>query len=506
MVPGPGRPARPWARLAMSALAGALLWLALPPAGVWPAGVAGVALCCWVSADTWTERLALGATTAVVLFAGSLRWLWPFTGIGTVLLIGLQSLILAAASSVSPAWRGRLVAMPGALVLSEAVRHRWPLSGLPLSGIELGQVDGPLAPVAAHLGALGVVLAAGVGASLLVTVARGRGRSRAAGTVAVVGLLAVVVALPYAPGTVRIGTVDTAIVQGGGPRGTTAVGAADPAAPFRRHLATTRTIPPDRPDLVVWPEDIVDVTTTFADAPERTDLADLADDLDATLLVGIVEDADTTTGPVRRFRNAAVALAPDGRIVDRYDKQLLVPFGEYVPARPLVDRIADLSLIPREAVPGTTPPVLQTPVGPLGTVISFEGLFPRRVRAAVRAGGEIVVVPTNSSSYATADAPAQQVAAARLRALESGRDVVLAAPTGYSAHIGPDGTVLDRSGLGTSAVLEAEVTRRRGLTPYTRYGDTPVVLLAALLLSAGWWRSRSGHRPPRAGGGSTVGR
>lgn len=490
----------------MSALAGALLWLALPPAGVWPAGVVGVAICCWVTADTWTERLALAATTAVVLFAASLRWLWPFTGIGTVLLIGLQSLILAAASAAAPAWRGRLIAMPGALVLSEAVRHRWPLSGLPLSGIELGQVDGPLAPVAAYLGGLGVVLAAGLTASLLVTVVRGRGRSRAAGTVAVAGLLAVSVALPHAPGTVRAGAVDTAIVQGGGPRGTTAVGAADPTAPFRRHLATTRTIPPDWPDLVVWPEDVVDVTGTFARAPERTDLADLAADLDATLLVGVVEDADTHTGPVRRFRNAAVALVPDGRIVDRYDKQLLVPFGEYVPARPLVDRIADLSLIPREAVPGSAPPVLQTPVGPLGTVISFEGLFPRRVRAAVRAGGEIVVVPTNSASYATADAPAQQVAAARLRALESGRDVVLAAPTGYSAHIGPDGTVLDRSGLGTSAVLEVEATRRGGLTPYTRYGDAPVVLLAALLLSAGWRRSRLGHRPPGAGGGSTAGR
>ena len=489
MLSGPGRPAGPWARLAMSALAGALLWLALPPVGVWPAGLVGVAICCWVTADTWTERLALGATTAVVLFAGSLRWLWPFTGVGTVLLIGLQSLILAAASTASPAWRGRLIAMPGALVLSEAIRHRWPLSGLPLSGIELTQVDGPLAPVAAHLGGLGVVLATGVTASLLVTVVRGRGRSRAAGAMAVLALLAGGVALPDAPRTVDVGMVDTAIVQGGGPRGTTAVGAADPAAPFSRHLAATATIPPDRPDLVVWPEDVVDVTGTFAESPERTELAELADDLDATLVVGVVEDADTITGPVRSFRNAAVALGPDGRIVDRYDKQLLVPFGEYVPARSLVDRIVDLSLIPREAVAGSAPPVLQTPAGPLGTVISFEGLFPRRVRAAVRAGGEIVVVPTNSASYATADAPAQQVAAARLRALESGRDVVLAAPTGYSAHIGSDGTVLDRSDLGVSAVLDVEVIRRRGLTPYTRYGDTPVTALALLLVGTGWWRA-----------------
>lgn len=425
-----------------------------------------------------------------MLYAGSLRWLGAFTGIGVVLLVLAQAAFVAAASAVAPSRRGRLLALPGGLVLAEALRHRWPLTGLPLSGLELGQVDGPLVAVASYVGPLGVLLGAGITASGLTYALRARGRARLVSAGSVLILLLAMAVLPGAPGVKAFAAVDTAVVQGGGPRGVPSVVAGDPSAPFRRHRAASQDLQPGAQQLVVWPEDVVDVNGRFVGSREHGQVAELAERLDAVVVAGIVEDADAATGPIRRFRNAAVAVGPDGAVIDRYDKHLRVPFGEYVPWRGLVDRVADLSLIPREAVPGASPAALETPVGTLGVVISFEGLFPRRARAAIRAGGEVLVIPTNSASYATADAPAQQLAAARLRAVELGRDVVLAAPTGYSAVVRADGDTVQQSRLGPPAVLSAALHRRRGLTPYARWGDGPVVALAVVLLGLGWWRAR----------------
>lgn len=488
-----GRPIAPWTRLALAATAGALLWWSLPPAGWWPAGLAGLALLASLPTEGVAGRAGLGGIAGIVLYAGSLRWLGAFTGIGVVLLVLVQAAFMAVASAVAPSRRGRLLALPGGLVLAEALRHRWPLSGLPLSGLELGQVDGPLVAVASYVGPLGVLLGAGITGSGLMYALRARGRARLASAGSVLVLLLAMAVLHGAPGVKAFAAVDTAVVQGGGPRGVPSVVAGDPSAPFRRHRAASQDLQPGAQQLVVWPEDVVDVNGRFVGSSEHGQVAELAERLDAVVVVGIVEDADAATGPIRRFRNAAVAVGPDGAVIDRYDKHLRVPFGEYVPWRGLVDRVADLSLIPREAVPGASPAALETPVGTLGVVISFEGLFPRRARAAIRAGGEVLVIPTNSASYATADAPAQQLAAARLRAVELGRDVVLAAPTGYSAVVRADGDTVQQSRLGQPAVLRAALHRRRGLTPYARWGDGPMVLLALVLVGLGWCRERSGR-------------
>ena len=473
---------------------GGLLWASLPPIGWWPAGVIGVVLLGCIPAATVRARALLGGVAGLVLFGAALRWLWPFTGVGVAVLVALQAGFLATASAVSPAGRGRLVALPGALVLVEALRHRWPLSGLPMAGLELGQVEGPLANVAPYLGPLGVVLAVGGIAAVATRILRDGGVGRVRSAVLLIVLVGLIAVVPAAPGTTSLDRVDAIVVQGGGPRGVVSVGS-DPAVPYRRHLAATRELDAGGADLVVWPEDVVDVDGRFTGSTQAVTLSRIARDLSTVLVVGVVEDADARAGSVRRFRNAAIAIGPDGSIVDRYDKQIRVPFGEYVPWRSVVDRFADLSLIPREAVAGVGPPVLDTPAGRLGTVISFEGLFARRVRAAARAGGELLVVPTNSSSYATVDAPAQQVAAARLRALEAGRDLVLASPTGYSAVVTADGTVVARSPLGDMAVLRELVTRRGGDTPYVRFGDLPVVLVAVGLVGIGW---RGSTRPAGA--------
>jgi apolipoprotein N-acyltransferase len=137
--------------------------------------------------------------------------------------------------------------------------------------------------------------------------------------------------------------------------------------------------------------------------------------------------------------------------------------------------------------------VLRLPFGTVGVLISYEVFFEDRARAAVAAGAEILVVPTNASSYRQAQVPAQEVAAARLRAIEAGRWLVQAAPTGYSAVIDPEGRVRQQSSLGPSAVITAWVESRRGRTLASFLGGPPVVFLAALgLLAANLSGIRSG--------------
>jgi len=122
---------------------------------------------------------------------------------------------------------------------------------------------------------------------------------------------------------------------------------------------------------------------------EEAALAQLAVALHATLVVGVTETLSDTA-----FRNEVVAFGPDGSIVSRYEKVHRVPFGEYVPWRPFFAKLANLSAVSRDAVPGTGTGLLTTPVGPLGAMISYEVFYADRGRSSVRAGAQLLMVPT----------------------------------------------------------------------------------------------------------------
>ena len=463
-----------------AAAGGLLLAASLPPwpraAGAWPLGLVGAALLFRATAGRSARgRAACGVAAGLALYVPGLWWMRDFSLPGYVVAILFEAAVLAAGVVVVPrhgGWR-RAVAFPAALVLVEAVRGRWPFGGLPISGIDLGQVDGPLAGAARVGGRLLVVALVGVAGVALAEAARRRwqGATLAAGVVVVVAVAGMV-----APDGRPAGALSVAAVQGGGPRGLRAV-LTDPGPVFDRQVDGTAAVRPPV-DVVLWPEDVVEVEDEVAGTPEAARIGALARSLGTTLVAGVVEDVGAD-----RFRNAAVAWGPDGTIVDRYEKVHRVPFGEYVPARSLFGAIADLSDVPRDAIVGHGPATLDTPAGRLGVAISYEVFFPERVRAAVRAGGRLVLVPTNASSYRDAQVPAQEVAVARLRAIETGRWVVQAAPTGYSAVVDQRGRVHVQSGLGGPAVLAARPGLRTGSTVFVAVGSAPIVVLAVVLLA-----------------------
>jgi apolipoprotein N-acyltransferase len=234
-------------------------------------------------------------------------------------------------------------------------------------------------------------------------------------------------------------------------------------------------------DLILWPEDVIALDRPVAGTDVAAQVGRIAARYHAALLAGVTEDV----GP-DHFRNAQVVWDDTGRITGRYDKEHRVPFGEYVPLRFLVRHLVSLDVIPRDAIPGHGTGELRTQAGPVAVVISYEVYFPGRARSGTRAGGQVLLVPTNTSSYRSTQVPGSEIAADRLRAWETGRAVVMVAPTGWSAVLDDRGRVQQRSALGVPAVLQAVVARRVGLTPYGRLGDWPVVAAAWVLLGVGW--------------------
>jgi apolipoprotein N-acyltransferase len=463
----------------------------LPPMGFWILAIPGLVLLdrCLDGCSRWA-RFGRGWVFGLALLWPTTWWMHELTLPGWLIAGPALAAFLGAVLAVSPSGPGRWLALPGAWVLFEAWKGRWPFGGVPLSTLAVGQVAGPLAPIARVggsllVGGVTVVVAVGVAAAL-----RRRWRPALVAAAVVFAALAVAAIAPRGSGTGR--EVRVAIVQGGGEQGTNAIDT-DSDEVTEVHLEASELV--EQPvDLVLWPENVVHTEGPVLDDEVGEQLADLARDLEATLVVGVTEGFDELRG----FRNAVLAFGPDGEVVDRVEKERRVPFGEFVPFRSLIEPLAPATLPRRDAIAGTGEAVLDTPVGPYGVVISWEVFFPDRARDAIGNGGEVLLNPTNGSSFTGTQVQGQQVASSQLRALETGRWVLQAAPTGFSAVVSPEGEVLQRTGVSEQRVLHDTVERRTGRTWAVRFGDWPTLVLAAGAIGAGWLVER--RRRPAVGG------
>jgi len=480
-----------------SVVAGALLAFSLPPWGWWPLGPLGAAVLYWRLAGLPARtRLWAGWLAGLGCDVIGLMWARAFNWYGALVLMLVEALFVAVAALLTPPHHGRAPAFVAANTLAEAVRMTWPFGGLPVGGVFLGQADGPLLVVARVGGPLLLTAAVWTGGVAVATMVAGARRRAGAprpgrGAVVLAGLAGVAVVASLCPdGGAPVRTVTAAAVQGGGRRGTSMEEVA-PSTVFSAQLAAMRPLaaPGRAPQLVLWPENVIALDGPLAGSPQGATVRALARSLHVTLVAGVTEPVGTT-----RFRNEVVVWAPSGRIVATFEKVHRVPFGEYIPYRSFFAHLANLSGVPLDAIAGHATGLLRTPVGPLGVLVSFETFFAARSRTSVRAGAEALVVPTNTTSYADSQMPAQELAADRVQAVETGRDLLQASPTGFSAAVSNDGAVRARSSLGRAQVVRTSLPLRRGDTVYDHLGDMPVLIVAGVALVAGWSRSRRARR------------
>ncbi len=445
--------------------AGVAIAASIPPWGWWPMAFVGIALVDRLLAgQRWRARFGRMWLVAAAWLYPATLWMWDLTAPGYVVAGALFGCYFAVAAALTPGGPARLIVLPGALALAELVRWTWPFGGVPLAHLAMSQVETPIG-LAARVGGplLIVVIVVVTGQALASAVDR---RFRAAGIgLAVAAVLTAAGALH--PRAEVVDVVDVALVQGGGPQRTRASATQEPVV-LARHVEATRLI--EGPvDLIIWPENVVNPGLFLSADTARAFVDGVARDNDASVLAGwFLPVSETSTV------NYHSTITPDGEEIDRYDKVRLVPFGEYVPFRDLIELIND-EIPNRDVVPGTAEPVLDTPVGPVGVAISWEGFFETRSRAAVVEGALLLTNPTNGSSYWLTQVQTQQVASNQLRALESDRWVLQVAPTGLSAIIDPEGNVIERTGISERAVLEGPVELRRGRTLFSRVGFWPVL-------------------------------
>ena len=480
---GDPHPARRFTVLGRGLLAGLCLAASVPPWGWWPLAFVGIALLDrLIAGQGWKRRFRRTWLVAAAWLFPALLWIWDLTAPGYVIAGALYATYFAIAGALCPPGRGRWFALPGLILLAEVARWSFPFGGVPLGTLAMSQAAAPLGQTARLLGSYLVVVLVVLG-GLALSAAWERDW-RVAGSI-VVGLVALWGLALVAPRGHDVAPLRMAVVQGGGPQHTRAANT-DSRQVFERHLDASADVS-GPVDLVLWPENVVAVDGRLEGSLENTELSALARRLDTTLIVGTTEDVDAT-----HFVNAAVVYNPDGSMGGRYDKVRIVPFGEFVPFRGLIERVAgpNSGLSTRDATAGTGPAIVETPVGTMGVGISWEVFFANRARDAISHGGEVLLNPTNGSSYWLTIVQSQQIASSQLRAIETGRWTVQAAPTGFSAFVNPDGTVEQRSSISERVVLQQTIQRREGQTISTIVGPWPMLALSVVGIALGWFAER----------------
>lgn len=508
----------PSARLAAASLGGLLLAFSMPPWGFWPLAFVGVVVFEAALKNDLTRhrRAAFGFAFAAPWMLLGLGWMWFLTAPGYIVTSLLFAGLHAGAAVIAPVGPWRTIGRPAAHTLAEVVRMLVPFGGVPLATLGISQAGGPLLGVARVGGVIlltwlvfqvGFALA---GPAPAIPAAAARRRPGASGQphglFGMVSVILVVVAAAVAPeGTDRDAPPLTiAAVQGGGEQGTSALDVPSSRV-TQAHLDATATIEPDDElDLVVWPENGVDVDDIPFESSQVFDaVAAEAARLGVPFAVGVTVDSEFSAHPsADSFVNAQLIITPGGDVTSGFEKVRIVPFGEYVPFRGVLEAVgAPLDQIPSDAVRGRDPAVIELPDGTrLGVMISWEVFFGDRGRAA--ADSDILINPTNGASYTGTIVQTQQIASSKLRAIETGRWVVQVSPTGFSAFVDPDGAVFQRTDVSEQRVITMDVPLRTGTTWYTSSGDWPWIVLMVLVLGLSVWFGRPAAtadvRPPAA--------
>ena len=476
--PVPGWLSRPLpltAALLVAALSGVTNAAAFPGLGWWPLIFVGTALMFWsLNGRRARSAFLVGSVGGFTFFGNHILWLTVYLGpVPWLALAGLESIFFAlgcvlialAWRHVPQVWSGpgaQLIGLPAVLaglwVLREAITSVWPYGGFSWGRLAFSQSDSTFAPLVAWLGISGVsFVIAFLSAVVLQAVRTVRVRWTTRGMIAATAFL--IAALFPAWPVLASGSIRVAAVQGNSNSGLFAQ--IQPGDSLDDHLQATVPILGKKVDVIVWPENASDIDPLSNEQAAQT-LDFVSKEMNAPLVTGtITENAKGQT-----FNSMLLWENGKGSIA-QYDKIHPVPFAEYLPNRsfwyPLAPSLFDL--VPRDYTFGTRSNVFNINGAMAGLAICFDIVDDGLIHQMVDAGAEFILAPTNNADFGHSDESVQQVAIARLRAIETGRSVVNDSTVGVSAMFAPDGRVIAKLPTFRRGVMVETVPLSTTVTP-----------------------------------------
>ncbi len=235
-----------------------------------------------------------------------------------------------------------------------------------------------------------------------------------------------------------------------------------------------------QPQFVIWPEDSSDIDP-LANNDAALEISRAAAAIGAPILIGSVLDVPGRPAQDPNYTNTMIVWNPATGPADRHDKEIVQPFGEYLPMPWLFKHLSGYADRAGSFVPRQGSDVVHIAGVPLGVATCWEVIFDRVPRKAVLGGAQLLAVPANNATF-NKRMSEQQLAFAKVRAVEHDRYVVVAGTTGISAVVAPDGGELARTDFFQPAYLDMQVRLKTRLTPATRWGP---LLQWVMVLAAG---------------------
>lgn len=483
--------------LLMALAGGWLMDLGYPDLAWWPLTIVGTALVfASLRGRSIGGALLIGAVSGFAYYGVLIEWLTVYLGVVPWLALTLAQVFFTALGGVliTLAWRwvprawpgvaGRLVLTPAVVAAAwttrEAVASVFPFGGFAWGRLAHSQAEGPLAHWAAWVGFSGLTFLIAWFSAMLVAVAIEREVGMLRRGILVAGASATLLVWPAVPIAVT-GTISVAAVQGNSDSGLFAQ--YERGQILQDHYDGTRALFDQglELDVVVWPENASDLD------PLRSEYAASVLDLVSTRLDAPVIVGTITADGEKSFNSVLLWKAGEGA-VDQYDKMHPVPFAEYLPARdffyPLAPSLFDL--VPRDFSFGQRDTVVDLNGVIAGISICYDIVDDDLLARQVDEGAQVLLAPSNNADFGVSDQSVQQLAIARLRAIEAGRSLVNASTVGASAIVLPDGSTLDSLPLFTQGTMVQEVPLSDTVTPAHALGRTVewgVILFALLTLT-----------------------
>lgn len=249
---------------------------------------------------------------------------------------------------------------------------------------------------------------------------------------------------------------------------------------FERYISMAEEAAKNGADIIVIPESAIP-SAFYENSRIHTSLSEIAEEYDVTFIAGINYKADGISG------NSVIAVYPDGKLSERYDKRHLVPFGEFIPFVDLIGKylpfVAEFNNGSSVLTEGSKPVVIETEHGSITPLVCFDSIFPQFAREGCENGAEMIAIVTNDSWFNDSVGIYTHLRHAQLRAIENRKPILRAANTGVSAFIDEKGCIIKASQPLEADIVYSEITFNASKTLYNRIGDIVLYISFAIVFT-----------------------